>query len=170
MGIRAIDWLGALGARKECDSLECKVSKNTQFSLNILPYVVAMTIIIFLPRVESALMPVVKDFVVTSMSRDESSVTISGYMRKVRTCQFVGIQAAAVRGKTTYDVPLLFLDAKVDSHSTRPSGTQAWGPWRVTLPAVQADEIHLTSTHRCHPVWATDTPLASLPLREHAGP
>lgn len=67
------------------------MSKNTQFSLRILPYVVAMTIVIFLPRVESALMPVVKDFVVTSMVRDESSVTISGYLRKVRTCQFVGV-------------------------------------------------------------------------------
>lgn len=168
MGIRAIDWLGALGARKECDSLECKVSKNTQFSLNILPFVVAMTIIIFLPRVESALMPVVKDFVVTSLARDESSVTISGYMRKVRDCQFVGVQATAVSGGASYDVPLLFLDAKVDTHGTRPSGTQAWGPWRITLPAIQADEIRLTSTHRCHSVWATDTPLAALPLREHA--
>lgn len=143
------------------------MSKNTQVSLNILPFVVAMTIILFLPRVETLLMPVVKDFVVTSMSRDASSVTISGYMRKVRDCQFVGIQAAAVSGEVTYEVPLLFLDTKIDTNTTRPTGTQAWGPWRITLPAVQADEIKLTSTHRCHSVWATDTSLASIPLREH---
>lgn len=142
------------------------MSRQTRFALNLLPFVMALAIVLALPRLEQITLPVVRDFVVTGMTKEPGFVTLSGYMRKARDCQFVGVQATAMAGPDYYDVPIHFLDGGAQN-ATRPTGTQDWGPWRITLPVTQADEVRLVSTHRCHPLWATDTRLATIPLRAH---
>lgn len=142
------------------------MTRQTVFALNIMPFVVALLLVMGAPLAEQRLFPVVKDFVVTSLQRQPEAVVVSGYMRKVRDCQFVGIQAVAATGDAEFDVPLQFIDG-TDRNATRPQGTQSWGPWRVTVPAIKADSLRLTATHRCHPLWATDTHLALIPLREY---
>jgi hypothetical protein len=107
----------------------------------------------------------VKDFGVTSLVVTADSVEMSGYMRKVRDCKFIGVQALAVDGSGhEHDAPLIFLDAK-NNNATRPQGTQGWGPWKVTIKTKDADSVRLVSTHRCHWVYANDTSLANIPLR-----
>lgn len=142
------------------------MSKQTEFALRIMPFVLAMAIVLVLPILERLAFPVVRDFVVTSMLKEPSAVMLSGYMRKARDCEFIGVSVTAVSGSDYYDVPIYFLDGGAQN-STRPTGTQGWGPWRITLPAVQADEVRLRSTHRCHPFWTVDTELAIIPLRAH---
>lgn len=135
--------------------------------MNALPAIVAIALVVTLPQLERWLFPVVKDFVVVSMEKEPQAVTISGYMRKVRDCKFVGVQAVAVDANGyEYDVPIVFLDAK-NNNANRPQGTQGWGPWRVTVKVSEADAIRLSSTHRCHWVYANDTNLATIPLREY---
>lgn len=142
------------------------MTRHLRYSLNVLPFVVALVILMVLPRLERALFPVVSDFVVTSLTKTPEYVVVSGYMRKTRDCTFVGVQAVAVQEAHEHDIPLIFLDAR-NNNATRPLGSQAWGPWKVTFPTTYADSVKLTSTHRCHPFYATDTPLANIPLREH---
>lgn len=141
-----------------------EMSRHLRYSLNVLPFVVALSILMILPRLERALLPVVTGFVVTSMTKTPEHVVLSGYMRKDRDCIFVGVQAVAIQDAHEHDVPLIFLDAR-NNNATRPQGSQAWGPWKVTVPALYADSIKLISTHRCHPFYTTDTELASIPLR-----
>lgn len=142
------------------------MTRNTRYTLNALPALIAFMLVIFTPRLEHYLLPVVRDFVVVGMTKEPEAVTINGYLRKVRDCTFVGVQAVGVVGGVEVDVPLIFLDAK-NNNATRPEGTQGWGPWRITVKVAEADSIKLTSTHRCHWVYTTDTHLASIPLREY---
>lgn len=142
------------------------MTRNTRYTLNALPALIAFLLVIFIPRLEHYLFPVVRDFVVAGMTREPQAVTINGYMRKVRDCKFVGVQAVGVVSGVEVDVPLIFLDAK-NNNATRPEGTQGWGPWRITVKVAEADAIKLTSTHRCHWVYTTDTHLANIPLREY---
>ena len=143
------------------------MTRNTRYSLNMLPALVALFLAITLPYLERLLFPVVKDFVVVGMVKEPQAVTINGYMRKVRDCKFVGVQAVAVDATGhEHDAPLIFLDAK-DNNATRPQGTQGWGPWRITVQVSDVDSIRLSATHRCHLVYANDTKLANIPLREY---
>lgn len=142
------------------------MTRNVRYGLNALPALIALLLVMLVPRIEHYLFPVVRDFVVVGMTKEPEAVTINGYMRKVRDCTFVGVQAVAMAGGVEVDVPLIFLDAK-NNNATRPQGTQGWGPWRVTVKVSDADSIKLTSTHRCHWVYANDTHLANIPLREY---
>lgn len=143
------------------------MTRNTRYSLNMLPALVALFLVITLPYLERLLFPVVKDFVVVGMVKEPQAVTINGYMRKARDCKFVGVQAVAVDATGhEHDAPLIFLDPE-DNNATRPQGTQGWGPWRITVQVSDVDSIRLSATHRCHLVYANDTKLANIPLREY---
>lgn len=143
------------------------MTRNTRYSLNMLPALVALFLAITLPYLERLLFPVVKDFVVVGMVKEPQAVTINGYMRKVRDCKFVGVQAVSIDSSGhEQDAPLIFLDAK-NNNATRPQGTQTWGPWQITVKVADADSVRLTATHRCHYVYANDTLLANIPLREY---
>ena len=136
-------------------------------SLNFVPALVAILMVFAMPRLEHLFFPVVGDFVVVGMVKEPEAVTINGYMRKVRDCKFVGVQASAIDATGhEYDAPLIFLDAK-NNNATRPQGTQTWGPWQITVKVSDADSVRLSATHRCHYVYANDTLLANIPLREH---
>jgi len=130
-------------------------------ALVVWPYVFAGMVYMLAPAVESALLPVVKDFVVTKYERKDDHIVASGYMRKIRSCQFIGVQATTEINGETVDLPINFQD-NVISNATRPVGTQAWGPWKVYIPNVKGQVIKLTSTHRCHFLYSTDTVLTEL--------
>lgn len=141
--------------------------QRVKFSLNFLPALVAIFLVVMLPKLEHWLFPVIKDFVIVGMVKEPQAVTINGYMRKVRDCKFVGVQATSITPDGhEHDAPLIFLDAK-DNNASRPQGTQGWGPWRITVKVADADSVRLTATHRCHWVYANDTTLATVPLREY---
>lgn len=143
------------------------MTRNVRYGLNALPALVALFLVIALPYLERSLFPVVKDFVVVGMLKEPQAITINGYLRKVRDCTFVGVQAVAVNSAGhEHDVPIIFLDAK-NNNANRPQGTQGWGPWRITVHVSDADYIKLSATHRCHWVYANDTHLANIPLREY---
>ena len=155
-----------MGTLRHSSLVRPEMTSQTRFSLNALPFVVALFLLLAVPRIEHFLFPVVKDFVVTGMVKEPDAVTINGYMHKDRDCNFVGVQTVSISNGIEVDAPLIFLDAK-NNNDTRPKGTQGWGPWQITVKVSSADAIKLTSTHRCHPFWATDTVLATIPLREY---
>lgn len=142
------------------------MTRHLRYSLNILPFVTAILVLMIVPRLEKWLMPVVSDFVVASVWAETDAVFMTGYMRKARDCTFVGVQAVTFQEGHEHDVPLVFLDTR-NNNATRPPGTQAWGPWMVTVRTDHADAVKLTATHRCHPFYTTDTVLATVPLRGH---
>ena len=141
------------------------IEQKTRVFVNLIPALIAAMLMMLMPRLERAFFPVVRDFGITALNVYGDTVVMSGYMRKVRDCKFVGVQALGVdsAGRES-DVPLIFLDA-ADNNATRKPGSQNWGPWKVTVKVADADSIKLVSTHRCHWVYAVDTSLANIPLR-----
>lgn len=141
------------------------MSRQTRYALNVMPFALAVFLLLFVPRFEAWVFPVVKDFVVTGMVKEPGHVVLSGYMRKNRDCQFRAVNAEALMGDHWADVPLRFLDSE-NHTATRPTGTQSWGPWQVTVPVSWATrDIRLTAVHSCHPVWPTESVLAVIPIK-----
>lgn len=141
-------------------------SPFTKVALRILPILVAAFLLLGLRWVEYTFMPVVKDFHLTSIERTGNYIIMQGYMRKVRDCKYIGISAEGLTPAGHVDLPLKFLDsAIINDNTTRPQGTQNWGPWKVVIPAspsVTAMVFH--SIHSCHLAWETTTELARVPL------
>lgn len=140
------------------------IEQKTRVFISLLPALVAALLVMLMPNLERIFAPVVRDFLITSMTSSGNSLVMTGYMRKVRDCRFVGVQAIAIDSAGhARDAPLIFLDA-ANNTATRPQGAQAWGPWKVTVQATEAETLRLVATHRCHLVYANDTTLANIPL------
>jgi len=121
--------------------------------------------------VEYWLMPVVRDFAVTKIERQETLggtvLVMSGTLRKVRDCKLLGADAEGTTSNGQHiDLPLKFMDVTNDDGQSRPVGAGEWGPWRVEIPlAPRVMAITLQSAHRCHPLWTSETKLLTMPAR-----
>ena len=137
-----------------------------RISMRVLPVFVAVLILVLAKGAEFYFMPVVKDFHLTNIERVDNKIVMSGYLRKVRDCQFVGVSAAGITKDGKVDLPLKFLDPdSLMDNWTRPTGTQAWGPWRIAVPvSPNVVAIDLESVHSCHIAWPSTTRLARVPI------
>ena len=134
--------------------------------LQVLPILIAILLLTALRWVEYVFFPVVKDFHLTSIERVDNYIVMQGYMRKVRDCRYVGVSAEGITPSGHVDLPLRFLESNsINDNTTRPQGTQNWGPWRVVIPTMpNISTVVLYSVHSCHLAWETTTELARLPL------
>ena len=144
-----------------------KVNLNNPYIklvLRVLPILIAILLLTVLRWAEYAFFPVVKDFHLTSIERADNYIVMQGYMRKVRDCRYVGVSAEGIAPSGRADLPIRFLESNaVNDNTTRPQGTQNWGPWRVVIPTVpNISTVVLYSVHSCHPAWETTTELARL--------
>ena len=135
--------------------------------LRVLPILIAILLLSVFRWAEYIFFPVVKDFHLTSLERVDNYIVMQGYMRKVRDCRYVGVSAEGTTPSGHVDLPLRFLESNaVNDNTTRPQGTQNWGPWRVVIPsAPNINTVVLYSVHSCHLAWETTTELARLPLQ-----
>lgn len=146
-----------------------KVNLNNPYIklvLWVLPILIAILMLTVLRWAEYTFLPVVKDFHLTSLERVDNYIVMQGYMRKVRDCRYVGVSAEGTTPSGRVDLPLRFLESSiVNDNTTRPQGTQNWGPWRVVIPTVpNISTVTLYSVHSCHLAWEATTELARLPL------
>ena len=141
-------------------------SPYIQLVLRVLPILIAILLLTAFRWAEYAFFPVVKNFHLTSIERVDNYIVMQGYMRKVRNCRYVGVSAEGITTSGHVDLPLKFLDsAIINDNTTRPQGTQNWGPWKVVIPTVpNINTVMLYSVHSCHLAWETTTELARLPL------
>ena len=141
-------------------------SPYIKLALQVLPILIAILLFAVLRWAEYIFFPVVKNFHLTSIERVDNYIVMQGYMRKVRDCRYVGVSAEGIAPSGRVDLPLRFLDsAIINDNTTRPQGTQNWGPWRVVIPTVpNINTVVLYSVHSCHLAWETTTELARLPL------
>ena len=141
-------------------------SPYVKLVLRVLPILIAILLLTVIRWAEYTFFPVVRDFHLTSIERVDNYIVMQGYMRKVRDCRYVGVSAEGTAPSGHVDLPLRFLDtAIVNDNTTRPQGTQNWGPWKVVIPTVpNISTVVLSSVHSCHLAWETTTELARLPL------
>ena len=146
-----------------------KVNLNNPYIklvLRVLPILIAILLFTVLRWAEYIFFPVIKNFHLTSLERVDNYIVMQGYMHKVRDCRYVGVSAEGVTPSGYVDLSLRFLDsAIINDNTTRPRGTQNWGPWKVVIPTVpNISTVVLYSVHSCHLAWETTTELARLPL------
>lgn len=144
--------------------LKLAARTNQMKAISLLgPLIIGMLLVLILNRLEHALDPVVEKFLITNLVKSQESIHMSGFLLKVRECEFAGITATTTGG---VQIPLSFRDSKNHSVS-RPTGYQAWGPWELTVPLDKVDmgvSIDLYQIHQCHPFWQTRSFLTSIPI------
>lgn len=142
------------------------MSRSTRFALGIWPIVLGASLVIGANRFEHRYMPVMEDFVVTSMSSDGKNLIMEGYLNKTRNCTFSGLAVTGNKESDPVDLPIKFMDSPYRQEN-RPTGTQEWGPWQIVIPlAPELKTISMSAHHKCHPFWATETHLVDLPLKD----
>lgn len=139
--------------------------------LTILTYVimVMLTIVIFVlgPRIEAAISPVVGAFRVTDIWQDKDPDTgetryfISGAVLKLRDeCVPTSFVMMSGGGFTDPTATVVTIDMHRDPMhqpgklTSRPSGSQYWGPWRLKPPAEPVGPLlTIMVRHKCHALW-----------------
>lgn len=137
-----------------------------RIGVKVVPFFVAVLLLVLTKGFEFYFMPVVKDFHLTQIRRDGGYIIMSGYMRKVRDCQFVGVSAAGVTDGGKVSLPMKFMNSEsANDNDTRPTGMQKWGPWRIVIPtSPNVLSVELDSVHSCHIAWPSTTHLARVPV------
>ena len=138
-----------------------RADRGTRVSIVLLTAIMVGWIgLTFLTKYESTVMPVVRDFKMTTIEQETDSVIVSGSLRKVRACGFVDLVAYV---GDYYDedaererLYLRFIDQPGDTSRTREPGTQGWGPWQIMRPArVTGPHFWVRVRHDCHPLAVT---------------
>ena len=101
-------------------------------------------------EIEHRFAPVVSNAVIVRTAIDGDGLLIWGTFDKERDCKFV--EAVASVGAVSLD--LEFMDEHKHRSSTRPTGPQVFGPWRLS-PSLYP--VQITVRHQCHPLWTTST-------------
>lgn len=141
-----------------------KPSRATRIALNLLPVLIGALLFFGAIWAEHTFFPVVKDFTILSAKREGKNIVLSGVMRKVRDCAFVGVTAHGVAEPQDAELAIKFLDSNGEIY-TRPPGPQFWGPWSITIPTTpNVKEVKLSAVHSCHPAWVTKTDLVNIPV------
>lgn len=125
------------------------------------PFIATLIILLF-GAMEGALYPVIRLWspqnTIILQDLDGRSMHLAGFVHKVRSCKLVGVQAEAEDGE---QLQVTFMDSYIDQAKAHPTGSQAWGPWKVKLkPFTQSVEFY--SIHDCHPIWTTKTYLGEV--------
>jgi len=106
--------------------------------------------VLLVKDVEHRFAQVVSNASITRIEKDGDGVLIWGTFYKERDCKF--IEATANVGAVSLD--LEFKDEHKHRSSTRPTGPQVFGPWRLS-PSIYP--IRVTVRHSCHSLWVTST-------------
>lgn len=140
------------------------ISTATRLALNLLPIVISGMLFFGAIWAEYRFFPVVTDFTILSARQEGKNIVLSGVMRKVRDCAFVGVAAHGVAEPKDTELSIRFLDSNGEIY-TRPPGPQTFGPWSITIPASPTvKEIKLSAAHSCHFAWVTKTELVTVPV------
>jgi hypothetical protein len=101
-------------------------------------------------HIEQRFMPVITDFQVTKIEKIETGWRAWGTYNKRRVCELVSSNVVAYG-----DGPAqLLLQVKPFD---APVGNIAWGPFDIPSTGKPFTRVQVISTHRCHPLWATQS-------------
>lgn len=114
--------------------------------------------------IDSNVYPVVSQFNVQQVVKDETEVILYGSMWKNRDCRYLNMTAYYKDRMAEESSPVhIWFPESVTG--TRASIFQTWGPWVVDLPAHADGSLSLYVNHRCHTLWDTSTKLIEIPVK-----
>lgn len=111
--------------------------------------------------IDMAVFPVIQNFSIASVNKNEGDVVITGSLRKGKKCQLLqDIEAFTDDGKR---LQIEFLDRGNSKMTSRPAvekADQPFGPW--VIKGGEGKTFSLYSLHRCHALWTEETRLATI--------
>ena len=106
-------------------------------------------------RVEGYFFPVAYADGITFQVVEHDQTVLNGTMKKLRTCEFIGLQAFLTNPLGHRIIAPLRVG---ESLKLRPQGEFHWGPWIVEIPIWNAQHnMEIMVYHRCNPFYLTET-------------
>jgi hypothetical protein len=141
------------------------VMERIAFLLGVL---LVLTVLYF---AESRYFPVVTDWNLEYITKENNTYTMGGVMTKNRPCELLHTSVSAV--------PKIPLAPKVLIYQVQPNeiigaggpvGTFTWGPWQVKVPQALmgkldwVQSIEVVGHHRCHMLWTQESVYGRVPV------
>lgn len=111
---------------------------------------------IYSPSIESKLLPVVKDFKISTITGvSDKEMIIRGSFTKLRSeCKLDSLVAYTTNSNAPefkYPAKVEFMGIDSGNITFRVIGNQEWGPWLLTSnQGLEGDTLNITSYHNCH--------------------
>ena len=137
----------------------------TLWALRVVSFFLGVGVFIGVSYMETQVYPVVDGFRITQVSRSQRTIALTGYLHKQRKCTFIGLTAHGIyKGERVGDLNVSY--ARKDFNGVRGPGTYDWGPVLISLPehVEDIDALDINALHNCHPVWATRSHVAAIPI------
>ena len=131
----------------------------------------ALAALFIIYSVEHHFSPVISEWHLESVERDNGNFVISGTLVKNRACELISTSVLAVPKMPLAPRHLIY---QVKPHEivggNAPTGTSTWGPWEVPIPKAllthrdQIAFLEVIGHHRCHALWTQETFYGRVPM------
>lgn len=128
--------------------------------LNRIAPALGVALVIWLAyHLEQRLLPVITDFKVERIERTETGWRAWGAYNKRRVCELISSNVVAYgEGPARLLLQVKPFDA--------PAGHIAWGPYDIPRAERPFTRVQVVSTHRCHPLWASQAVYLDIDARD----
>jgi hypothetical protein len=124
-----------------------------------------------LHTIETRWFPVITNWSLDYITRENNSYTMGGSMRKERACELLHTSVMAVpKIPLAPNVLVYQVQANEILGAGGPVGAFVWGPWTVRVPDKLmgkldwVDSIEVVGHHRCHMLWTQETVYGRVPV------
>lgn len=135
------------------------------------PVLGALAVLFLIWNVETRFFPVVQEWALETVEREDGHYLLEGSLRKVRACELVATSVVAVPRQPLAPSILIYQirpDELVGANA--PTGLSTWGPWRMSIPKKFSENIdkiafiEVVGHHRCHAMWTQETLYGRVPI------
>lgn len=112
-------------------------------------------------NIETRFFPVVTDFEIQAVSKDNKGhYILAGVLDKERSCELLNLSVYKLDGDKPMELLVQFQKNILGADAG--VGIQHWGPIPVSLPDILKveDDIEIIALHRCHALWLQESPYA----------
>jgi hypothetical protein len=142
------------------------------WAMERLAFVIGMFIALFgVYTVENKFFPVISNWQLEYITRENNTYTMGGVMRKDRACELLHTSVMAVPKIPVAPRVLVYqVQANEIIGAGGPVGMFTWGPWTVKVPDTLMgkldwiESIEVVGHHRCHALWTQETVYGRVPV------
>jgi hypothetical protein len=122
---------------------------------------------------ETHFLPVIKDWRMEYVYRDQNYYVLGGTFEKTRACELVATSVLAVPKMPLAPRQLIYqIKPNELLGGNAPMGKTTWGPWRMEIPKALLTHredisfLEVIGHHRCHAGWTQETLYGTVRMEE----
>ena len=145
--------------------LETKTGRIALWCIERLAFAVGALLMLWVVYMsETRFFPVVTDWKLEYVEREDGHYILGGVLEKQRACELLATSIMAVPNQRFAPRVLIYqIKPNEINGGDTPTGYTTWGPWRLEIPKVFLEHrdkisfLEVIGHHRCHGFWSQET-------------